>query len=288
MTKKNITILKFFEKYILILIGSFITAIALKFFLIPNNIVDGGIVGISIILNYVTHIPLGVYLILLNLPFLLFGYKQIGKSFLANSLFAIVCLALWVSVLNPKTPVITDLLLASIFGGIILGTGVGIIIRHGGSLDGTEVIAIVINKKTIFSVGQTIMFFNVFILSSAAYVFGWELALYSMITFFVAFKVIDIIIDGLDESKAAFIITDYPEEIAESIHNKLGRGVTFLEGQGSYHKKCKLIAYTVITRLEIAGLKSIISDIDKNAFVTIYDVSDMMGGRNYNSDTTNQ
>jgi uncharacterized membrane-anchored protein YitT (DUF2179 family) len=186
---------------------------------------------------------------------------------------------LWVSILHPIPGLTNDVLLASVFGGVILGVGVGMIIRYGGSLDGTEMVAIIINKRTAFSVGEMVMFFNIFILSSAGLVFGWDRAMYSLIAYFIAFKVIDITIEGLDEAKAVIIISEYGEEIADAITARLGRGVTFIEGKGGFSKNQKTIIYSVVTRLEVAKLKSIIYDKDENAFVTINDVSDVMGGK---------
>lgn len=278
MKNKKNKFLTFLKNYIFIFIGAFITAIGLKMFLIPNNIIDGGIIGISIIVSYLTKIPLGVFIFCLNIPFLFFGYKQIGKTFVLSSLFAILSLSFWVTVIK-TTPATNELLLACVFGGIILGTGVGIIIRYGGSLDGTEIIAIVINQKSIFSVGQTVMFFNIFILSSAALVFDWNKAMYSILSYFIAFKVIDIAIEGLDEAKAAFIVTQNGADIVDAINARLGRGVTLLDGVGGYTKTKKDVLYTVITRLEISKLKSIINELDEYAFVTITDVADVMGGK---------
>jgi uncharacterized membrane-anchored protein YitT (DUF2179 family) len=256
-----------------------LAAIGLEIFLIPNNIIDGGVVGVSIISSYLTRMPLGLFVFVFNLPFLFLGYKQIGKTFVISSLFSIVSLSVWVSILHPIPGITKDILLASVFGGIILGMGVGIIIRYGGSLDGTEMVAIIVNKKMPFSVGEMVMFFNIFILSSAGLVFGWDKAMYSLIAYFIAFKVIDITIDGLEETKAAIIISEHGEEIADAITARLGRGVTFFEGKGAYTKTPKIILYSVVTRLEIAKLKSIIYEKDEQAFVTINDVSDVMGGK---------
>ncbi len=278
MTRKN-QIKREINRYVFLFIGSILAAIGLEIFLIPNNIIDGGIVGISIISSYLSKLPLSLFIFVLNLPFLFLGYKQIGKTFVFSSLFSIVSLSVWVQVFHPIPGLTSDVLLATVFGGIILGVGVGIIIRSGGSLDGTEMVAIIINKKTAFSVGEMVMLFNVFILSSAGLVFGWDRAMYSLIAYFIAYKVIDITIEGLDEAKAAFIISDKAEEIAEAITARLGRGVTFIDGKGGFSKDEKTILYSVITRLEISKLKSIIYDKDENAFVTINDVSDVMGGK---------
>lgn len=283
MVKKNNTTWKTINKFLCLFIGSILAAIGLEIFLIPNNIIDGGVVGISIITSYLTKVPLGIFTFLLNIPFLFFGYKQIGKSFVISSLFAISSFSFWVSVFHPVPGLTNDVLLATVFGGIILGIGVGMIVRYGGSLDGTEIVAIVLNKKSVFSVGQIVMFFNLFILSSAGLVFGWDRAMYSLIAYFIIFKVIDITIEGLNEEKAAIIISDNGEEIAEAITARLGRGVTFLEGKGGYSRNSKTILYSVVTRLEISKLKGIITDKDDSAFVTISDVFDVMGGRHKKS-----
>lgn len=279
MKKRNHVFWRTLRKYSLLFLGSILAAAGLEFFLIPNNIIDGGVVGISIISSYLSNVPLGVFTFTLNIPFLFFGYKQIGKTFVVSSLFSITSLSFWVTIFHPIPGLTTDILLATVFGGIILGIGVGIIIRYGGSLDGTEIIAIVLNKRIAFSVGQIVMFFNLFILSSAALVFGWDRAMYSLIAYFIAFKVIDITIEGLDEARAAIIISENWNEIGEAIIARLGRGVTYFDGQGGCSKSRKKIIYSVITRLEVAKLKSIINDKDENAFVTITDVSDLMGGK---------
>lgn len=278
MTRKN-QIKREIIRYIFLFIGSLLTATGLEIFLIPNNIIDGGIVGISIISSYLLKLPLGLFIIVFNIPFLFLGYKQIGRTFLFSSLFSIVSLSVWVQVFHPIPGLTNDVLLATVFGGIILGVGVGMIIRYGGSLDGTEMVAIIINKRTVFSVGEIVMFFNIFILCSAGLVFGWDRAMYSLIAYFIAFKVIDITIEGLDEAKAVFIISENYEEIASAIMARLGRGVTYIEGKGGFSKSDKKILYSVVTRIEVSKLKSLIYDKDENAFVTINDVSDVMGGK---------
>lgn len=279
MPHKKLTAKQYVKKFLLLFIGSIIAAIGLEIFLIPNNIIDGGVVGISIMASYLTSLPLGAFIILLNLPFLYLGYIQIGKSFAYSTLFAICSLSVWVSILHPIPGLTQDLFLATVFGGIILGLGVGMIIRYGGSLDGTEIIAIILDKKTGFSVGEIIMFFNIFILGSAGLVFTWDRAMYSLVAYYIAFKVIDITIEGLDESKGVIIVSEKSEEIAESLMARLGRGVTFLQGKGGYSGEEKNVLYSVITRLEISKLKAIVYEYDPNAFVTINEVHDVMGGR---------
>lgn len=266
-------------RYLFLFIGALLAAIGLEEFLIPNNIIDGGVVGISIIASYLTTLPLGVFITIFNIPFLFLGYKNIGKSFVISSIFSILSLSFWTTIFHPVQKFTGDVLLATVFGGVIMGVGVGLIIRNGGSLDGTEMVAIVLNRKSVFSVGQMVMFFNIFILSSAGLVFGWDKAMYSLIAYFIAFKVIDIVIEGIDETKAVVIISDYSNEIADAITYRLGRGVTYLNGGGGYTKKEKKVLYCIITRLEVAKIKAIVLDKDTNAFVTISDVSDMMGGK---------
>ena len=269
---------KIIYRYLMTFIGANIAAVGLEMFLIPNNIIDGGIVGISIIISLVSHIPLGIITFILNIPFLIIGYKQIGKSFLLQSLFATIVFSFSVTLMQPFPEVTSDVLLATVFGGIILGIGVGLILRSGGSLDGTEVIAMILNKRTFFSIGQIVMIMNVAIFTIAALLLGWDRAFYSMLAYFVAHKAIDVILQGFDEVKAVMIVSDNAEEIADAIMARLGRGVTYLEGRGAFSKDHKTVLYSVVTRIEIAKLYSIINDKDKNAFVTIHDVSDFKGG----------
>lgn len=278
MSNKLQQIIKFLYKYTFLLIGSGVAAVGLEIFLIPNNIIDGGIVGISIIASYMTKVPLGVFTFVLNIPFLFIGYKQIGKSFVLKSLFSITTFSVFVSLLHPILGLTNDILLATAFGGIILGAGVGIILRFGGSLDGTEIIAIIFSKRSLLSVGQIVMIFNVIIFSCAALVLGWDRALYSMLAYFVAHKAIDVVVEGFDEAKAVTIISVCPEKIAEAVKVRLGRSVTFWEGVGSFSGDNKNIIYSVVTRLEVSKLRSIITDIDENAFVTVHDISEVMSG----------
>ncbi|GBF10460.1 YitT family protein [Tepidibacillus sp. HK-1] len=270
---------KWFKRYLFIILGTFFVAIGLETFLIPNQIIDGGIIGLSIILSELTNYPLGLFIVILNIPFLFVGYNQIGKTFAITTLISVGFLSIFVSFVHQFDVVTGDMFLATIFGGIILGIGVGLIIRNGGSLDGTEIIAILANKRFGFSVGEIVMFFNIFIMTGAGIVFTWESAMYSLVAYFIAFKTIDIVIAGLDESKSVTIISDQPDLIAEKIIARLGRGVTHIYGKGGYTKEDKELLYVIVTRLEVAKLKSIIEEIDPNAFVAIEHVNDVMGGR---------
>ena len=260
-------------------LGAFIVAVALDVFLVPNRIIDGGITGVSIMLEHLTRIPLGYYLFFLNLPFLVLGYKTIGKTFALSTLFAVAALSASTFLLHDVASVTHEPLLAAVFGGVLLGVGVGMVIRFGGSMDGTEIVAIVGNRKLPFSVGEIVMFLNVFILGSAGFVFGWDNAMMSMIAYFIAFKVIDLVIEGLDESKSVWIISDKAQEIGDAIISRLGRGVTYLQGAGGYTGEGKRIIFCVITRLEEAKMKSIVGELDPSAFMAIANIHDVRGGR---------
>jgi uncharacterized membrane-anchored protein YitT (DUF2179 family) len=267
------------NRCIFVPIGAFFVAVGLEIFLVPNHIIDGGITGISIMLSVLLGLPLGIFLILLNLPFFLLGYKQIGKTFSLTTLYGIGLMSLFTSLLVPVKPLTNDLLLATVFGGILVGVGVGLVIRNGGSTDGTEILSILVNKATPFSVGEIVMFINVFILSAAGFVFGWDRAMYSLMAYFIATKTIDITIEGLDQSKSVWIISDKHREIGDALNDRLGRGVTYLNGEGAYSGDEKQVIFTVITRLEEAKLKSIVNGIDPNAFLAIGNIHDVKGGQ---------
>ncbi|MDD3150724.1 MAG: YitT family protein [Candidatus Gastranaerophilales bacterium] len=267
------------KKGIALTIGVVLTAIALEEFLVPNNIIDGGIVGISIISSYLSNISLGFFLFTLNIPFLIFAYQRLGQNFIISSAYSVTLLSILVHFFHNLPNATEDLLLACIFGGIILGAGVGLILRNNGSLDGTEMIAIQLAKKVPFSVGEIIMFFNVFILSSAGFVFGWDRAMYSLIAYFITYKTIDVVIAGIDESKSITIISDNPDMIADVILHELGRGVTFIEGKGAYTGNYKKIIYCIITRLELTRLKQVVFEHDPKAFIAIENVHEVEGGQ---------
>ncbi|SMO34986.1 YitT family protein [Melghirimyces algeriensis] len=270
---------KLFKRAVMICIGAVLMALGLETFLVPNQVIDGGIVGVSIILSHLTGIPLGLFLFFLNLPFFFVGYKQIGKTFAFSTLFGVLILAVGTYGFHSLDPVTGDPLLAAVFGGVVLGIGVGLVIRYGGSLDGTEILAILFNKRLPFSVGETVMFFNLFILGSAGFVFGWDRAMYSLMAYFIAFKMIDLTIEGFDETKSVWIISEQHHKIGEAILHRLGRGVTYLNGEGGYTGDDKKVIFCVVTRLEEAKLKSIVEEIDEEAFLAIGDIHDVKGGR---------
>lgn len=266
-----------FKKYILIIIGSIIFAAGLEFFLIPNNILDGGVIGISIILEHYIKVPLGLFIFVLNIPFLYLGYKQIGKGFAIASAFGIVVLSVMTAVFSKFDPLIRDPFLACIFGGVILGVGVGLVIRSGGTLDGSETFSIYATKRLPMSVGEMVLVINVIIFIVSGFIFSWEVALYSMISYFIASRVMDVVIEGLNDSKSVMIISKEYSLISQEIQDRLGRGVTLLNGEGGYSGNDTKVIFCVITRIEESKLKKIVFKNDKNAFVSIGTVSEVSG-----------
>ncbi|UNL87250.1 YitT family protein [Priestia koreensis] len=254
-------------------------AVALELFLVPNGVIDGGVTGVSIILAHLTGWKLGLFIFVLNVPFIILGYKQLGKTFTISALYGILVLSIFTAIFTPWQVFTSDLLLATVFGGILLGIGVGLVIRNGGALDGTEILAILISSKSSLSVGQIVMFINVFILGSAGFVFGWNNAMYSLMAYFIAFKMIDVVVEGLEQSRSAWIISDHEQEIGEALLQRLGRGVTYLNGEGGYKSEDKRVIFTVITRLEEAELKTIVEEIDPQAFLALGDIAEVRGGR---------
>ncbi|MFI8688295.1 YitT family protein [Rossellomorea sp. NPDC077527] len=276
---KKIPLKEVVKRAILITAGAVIMAVGLEIFLVPNQVIDGGIVGVSIMLSHITGVKLGLFIFILNIPFFFIGYKQIGKTFAFSTLYGIVILSVSTTFLHPVAAFTQDILLASLFGGIVLGIGVGMVIRYGGSLDGTEILAILSSKRLPFSVGEIIMFVNLFILASAGFVFSWDRAMYSLLAYYVAFKIIDITIKGLDESKSVWIISENYEEIGDALLHRLGRGVTYLRGEGAFSGDDKKVIFCVITRLEEAKLKDIVAEHDPSAFLAIADIAEVRGGR---------
>ncbi|WP_312108354.1 YitT family protein [Brevibacillus reuszeri] len=262
-----------------IIIGAMLVAVGLEIFLVPNNIIDGGVTGLSIMMSHLTGLKLGLFLFILNLPFLVIGYNQIGKTFAISTLFGVAVMSVGTALLHDVPSLTEDLLLSAVFGGIIVGIGVGLVIRAGGSLDGTEIVAILLTKKSPFSVGEVVMFFNLFILGSAGFIFGWDRAMYSLIAYYIAYKMIDLTMVGLEQSRSVYIISEQPDEIGDALAARLGRGITYLSGEGGYSGEAKKVIFCVITRLEEAKLKSIVEEIDSSAFLAIGHIHDVSGGR---------
>lgn len=263
-------------------LGVAAAAFGLEAFLIPNGFIDGGITGISLITNVVTGLPIPLLLVVLNLPFLVLGWRSIGSRFALKSIGSIILLALVIQFV-PFTVVTSDNILVSAFGGLFLGLGIGLAVRGGGILDGTEVLAIYISRKAHISVGNVILIFNIFIFAAGAWFISVETALYAILTYFTASKTIDFVIDGIEEYMGVTIISKRSEEVRLAIVQKLGRGCTIYRGRTGYAAKGLAledidIIFTVITRLEMAKLKTEINKVDENAFVIMNSIKDTKGG----------
>ena len=268
--------MKYTINFIILTIGAMTAALALETFLIPNTILDGGITGISIIIYKIFEIPLSILVLILNIPFVYIGYKNLGKSFLIRAVYSMVLFSISLHLFENLSPFTDEMLLATVFGGAILGIGVGLVIRFGGCVDGTESVAIVISKKTSLSVGQIVLIFNLFIYTVAGFIFGFDRAMYSLLTYFITSKVIDYISDGFEQAKAAIIITEKGTKLSEEIYKALGRTTTSMKGSGFVSGE-KEILYCVLTRIEIFELRRIVEEMDESAFITIQDVSDIIG-----------
>ncbi|MCC6410442.1 MAG: YitT family protein [Saprospiraceae bacterium] len=265
----------------LIVAGVLSAGFGLEGFLLPNGYIDGGVTGISLITAKVTGVPLPILIVFINLPFILLGLKQIGRSFALKSITAIGGLALAIAII-PYPVVTTDTLLVAAFGGFFLGAGIGLAIRGGAVLDGTEVLAIYLNRRTGLSIGDVILIFNVIIFSVAAWLLSVEIALYAILTYLAASKTVDFFIEGFEEYIGVTIVSSHHEEIRLMIVNKMMHGVTVFQGLRGHGKRGELmhteIIYTVITRLEQAKLQHEVERIDANAFIAMHSVKDTRGG----------
>jgi uncharacterized membrane-anchored protein YitT (DUF2179 family) len=279
--KLKITITRNAKDFILIFAGIISATFGFEGFLLTNHFIDGGATGISLLISAITKIPLYVLIICINIPFIILGYKIISRSFAIKSALSITGLAICLALIH-FPDVTKDSLLVAIFGGFFLGTGIGLSIRGGAVLDGTEVLAIYLSRKLGTTIGDIIILINVIIFSAAAYFLSVEIALYSMITYLSASKTLDFIIDGIEEYTGVTIISVHNEKIRQMIVNIMGRGVTVYNGKGGYGKKGESqnvdIVYTIVTRLELNKLKSEIQKIDDDAFIVMSSVKDTKGG----------
>lgn len=265
----------------LMLLGAFSAAFGLKSFLLSNGFIDGGITGISLLVSALTKADLSILIVILNIPFIVLGYTQIGKNFVIKTAFSILGLALILATIN--FPILTnDKLLVAVFGGFFLGAGIGLTMRGGGVIDGTEVMAIAFSRRTGLTIGDIILIVNIIIFSFAAWLLSFETALYSILAYLSASKTVDFIIEGIEEYTGVTIISAKNEELRVMITEDLGRGVTVYKGTRGYGKTGEKgeidILYTVITRLEVAKLNTEIERIDPAAFVIMNSIKDTKGG----------
>jgi uncharacterized membrane-anchored protein YitT (DUF2179 family) len=276
------TVRHYFREGMYISLGILSAAFGLEGFLLPGELLDGGVTGISLLVRVVSGVPLSISLVLINLPFVLIGWFQLGRGFAMRSILAIGVLAGVLTLVH--FPVITDDgLLIAVFGGFFLGLGIGLVVRGGAVIDGTEVLAIYVAKRTGFSIGEVVFVFNVIIFAVAAYLLSMETALYSMLTYFVASKTVDYVLEGFEEYIGATIVSDHAHAIRSMILTKLRRGVTVFEGHKGYRMESQdpsniHILLTIITRLEVVRLQTEVDKIDPQAFIVMHKIKDTKGG----------
>jgi len=262
-------------------IGAFLAALALRVFLIPNELIDGGVIGVSLILGRLYGSSyVSVFILALNLPFVYLAWRYIRRSFVVSMLAAILFFAFFLLLLEKIPAFPSDALEAIVIGGAMLGAGAGFIIRNGGCTDGTEILAIIINRKKGFTVGQVIFFINIFVFGAYGWIFNdWHIALRSLMTYIVAFKMMDIVIAGLEELKSVLIMCSKPEKLSKIITHELGLGLTFIKGKGGYSGEDRDILFIIVERLDLAELKEIVLREDPSAFIAIENLHEVAYGR---------
>jgi len=267
------------REYLFLLTGVLITALGLDMFLVPNKIAAGGVSGIATIIYHVTRFPVGITMLAINVPLFLMGIRQMGMGFGVRSLVGTVTLSLLVDLLAPVVPVPTrDPLLASIYGGIVVGVGIGLVFRNKGTTGGTDLAAAIVNNYMKLSVGVVLFFIDAAVIIAAGIAFNSaELALYALLTVFLTARVIDMVQEGFGYAKAALIISQKPKEVADAILKKLDRGATSLQGRGMYTMQDRDVILSVVTRAEISALKELVHDIDPKAFVILTDIHEVLG-----------
>lgn len=276
-----------YSNFIFLTLAGVVNAVGVTLMLAPAGMYDGGFSGTSILLSQLTPLSMSLYLIILNVPFFLFGLKKLGAPFIVYSLYTVAVYSVFSYLFQSVLPIDfsngspiagNDLLLCSVFGGIISGIGSGTTIRFGGAIDGVEVTAVVFAKKIGMTVGSFVMSYNVILYIVAGIVTkGWVAPLYSIVAYTVGLKAVDFIIDGFDKAKSAFIITDRHNEVADALTKEFGRGVTSIDATGHFSQSSKTVLFCVVNRFEVGKLKSIVSQIDSSAFLVINDVTDTLG-----------
>ena len=263
---------------ILIVLGILSAGLGLKGFLLSSHFIDGGVTGISMLVSSIMGVPLSILILVINLPFIAVGFRQIGKKFALKSALAIGGLSLCLAFIH-YPDVTSDKLLTAVFGGFFIGAGIGLAIRGGSVLDGTEIAALLVSKSSsLLRVGDVILILNIFIFGAATFFLGIEIALYSILTYFAASKTIDFLLHGIEEYTAVTIISEKSEDIREAIVSHLKRGVTVYKGRGGRSGADEEILYCVVTRLEIGRIKNVVKEIDASAFMVIHPLSDVDGG----------
>lgn len=264
------------KRVVLVLVGSGVTALGLQLFLLPNHLLDGGVTGLSIVAAQLLGQPLGLFLVILNIPFVILGYKKFGREFAILSILGITALALLTFIHIPHG--FTDVpILAAVFGGLFVGVGIGIVLRYGGIIDGADTVAVMIDRVTVFSVGEAIMVINAAIITAAGFVFGWEQALYSLIAYFVAHKAIDVTVEGLDESRCVWVVSMQVRDIGKVINDLIQEPVTYVRESDEKAREPHGVMLVVVSRLVEQKVKVAIRATDPRAYIVVTSAHEVIG-----------
>jgi uncharacterized membrane-anchored protein YitT (DUF2179 family) len=277
----NRTVVHYLSDFLWIAVGALLSAVSIRIFLLPNFLIDGGMIGVALILTrLIGSVYLPYFLIALNLPFIFLAYKYIRRSFVIHMLWAVLLFAFFLFILDKAPPFFGDPLEVIVIGGAILGIGAGMIIRNGGCIDGTEIMGIIVNRRLGFTVGQVILAFNVVIFSAYGLIFSdWHIAFKSLLTYVVAFKMMDLMIVGLDEMKSVLIVSSKPKHLADVILNELGLGLTIMHGRGGFSGDNRELLFVIVERLDLSDLKDIVLREDPDAFMSIQNLHEVVYGK---------
>jgi uncharacterized membrane-anchored protein YitT (DUF2179 family) len=264
---------------LMIILGSAISGVAFNLFIIPNKLLSGGISGISLILNYLFNINTGLMIFIFNIPIFIIGYKFIDKEFVFLSLIGMIAFSTWIEVFSflQNSSLVQDVMLSSIYAGVLNGIGLGIVLKNRASQGGIDIIAVIVKKYFSMNIGSTSMIINTCIVVAASFITNLNLAMYTLISMYVGATVMDKIQQGFDRRKSVMIITNKEKQVAEEVFKRLVRGVTYLEGEGAYTGDKKRVIYCIVSLNQLAKLKQIVREVDENAFITVSDTSEVMG-----------
>lgn len=265
------------RRLFLVVLGSFLMAISVNGFLIPHQLLSSGVTGIGILLNYLMNIPVSLAIIILNIPIFIVGYRLVNKRFIIISFIGMISLSIFLSLTENLPMFVDDVLLSTIFGGVLSGVGAGIVFTNRGSTGGMDIVAVILRKYFSMNIGNTLLIINVLIVLASSLFFGIKLALYTMISIYVNTVMVDKVQEGLDRKKAIFIISGNHDKVANAIINQMHRGVTLLEGKGGFTQKSRRVIFCMVSPFQLARIREIVLDIDQNAFITVLDAAEVVG-----------
>ncbi|OGO79037.1 MAG: hypothetical protein A2Y23_14435 [Clostridiales bacterium GWB2_37_7] len=270
---------KYILMILMIILGSAISGIAFNLFIIPNKLLSGGISGISLILNYLLNTNTGLMIFVFNIPIFILGYKFVDREFVFLSLIGMMTFSAWIEVFSflREIHLVQDVMLASIYAGVLNGIGLGIVLRNRASQGGIDIIAVIVKKYFSLNIGSTSMIINTCIVIAASFITNLNIAMYTLISMYISSTVLDKVQQGFDRRKSVMIITDKEKQVAEEIFKRLVRGITYLDGEGAYTGDKKKVIYCIVSLNQLAKLKQIVREIDEQAFITVSDTAEVMG-----------